>query len=121
MDLRVDGVRLAQCERLSPAARAFWPLQRKTAGRTAGAAPTTRFCPVTQRWHHGDGAGRAPAPKDVCGTRGSAIMCALCGQELWAGAVQIGGETYETEAYRPAETYPEPYAWGPVLVCEPIA
>ena len=43
MDLRVDGVRLAQCERLSPAARVFGRCSGKQLGARAGAAPTTRF------------------------------------------------------------------------------
>ena len=50
----------------------------------------------------------APAPKDVCGTRGSAIMLRALRQELWEGAVLSGRETCETEAYLPAETYTDP-------------
>ena len=85
-----------------------WPLQRKTAGRGAGAAPTTAFLPCYAAPVPPRGRGYCASSKGRLWTRGSAIKCALCGQELWEGAVLSGRETCETEAYRPAETYPYP-------------
>ena len=85
-----------------------WPLQRKTAGRGAGAAPTTAFLPCYAAPVPPRGRGYCASSKGRLWTRGSAIKCALCGQELWEGAVLSGRETCETEAYLPAETYPCP-------------